>query len=118
MTSAEKLLLDFLRGGNGVLPSFEIRQFRTFSNLRMERVNLIVGRNNVGKSMLLEALRLYAGGGHFQALRYLLADRDEVTPALETGGEAFLRVESLFHRNTTGERKAIELGPVSDSKAT
>ena len=44
-----------------VLPNLEIRGFRGFRKLEVEplgRVNLIVGRNNVGKTSVLEALRL------------------------------------------------------------
>jgi AAA15 family ATPase/GTPase len=43
-----------------ILNSLEIRRFRCFRELRIERlgrVNLIVGKNHVGKSALLEALR-------------------------------------------------------------
>jgi AAA15 family ATPase/GTPase len=49
--------------GNLILNSLEIRKFRAFEYLqieRMGRVNLIVGKNNVGKSNLLEALQMYA----------------------------------------------------------
>jgi AAA15 family ATPase/GTPase len=56
-----------LRGGLElgilILNSLEIRKFRGFQHLQIEhlgRVNLIVGKNNVGKSSLLEALYLYA----------------------------------------------------------
>jgi AAA15 family ATPase/GTPase len=53
-----KLAMDTL-----VLNSLEIRKFRGFQHLQIERlgrVNLIVGKNNVGKSNLLEALQMYA----------------------------------------------------------
>jgi predicted ATPase len=49
--------------GNLVLNSLEIRNFRGFKHLQIERlgrVNLIVGKNNVGKSNLLKALQMYA----------------------------------------------------------
>lgn len=45
------------------LDSLEIKNFRTFKHLTIEklgRVNLIVGKNSVGKTALLEALWLYA----------------------------------------------------------
>ena len=48
------------------LDSLEIKNFRLFKHLEIERlgrVNLIVGKNNVGKSTLLEALWLYAKRG-------------------------------------------------------
>jgi predicted ATPase len=63
-----------------ILDSLEIRQFRTFQQLKIERlgrVNLIVGQNNVGKSCLLEALWLYARQGSPALIIQLLAARDE-----------------------------------------
>lgn len=63
-----------------VLDSLEIENFRTFRHLKIEklgRVNLIVGKNNVGKTSLLEALKVYANGGTLRSVRQLLADRQE-----------------------------------------
>lgn len=45
-----------------LLPSFYLENFRLFDRLevkRLSRVNLIVGRNNVGKSAFLEAVYIY-----------------------------------------------------------
>ena len=103
-----------------MLPNFEIRDFRAFSQLRIERfsqVNLIVGRNNVGKTMLLEAIKLYALGGDPYALRNLLVERDEVLLDVGTGHEeedAHLRVEALFHRQPLSGVAAnvLSLGPI------
>jgi predicted ATP-dependent endonuclease of OLD family len=86
-----------------LLPSFEVENFRTFSHLRIPHlsgVNLIVGRNNVGKSMLLEALRLYAAEGDINAILGLLYDRDELLPSpdVEPQQQSFqVRFASLFH---------------------
>ncbi len=47
--------------GNLILNSLEINSFRAFEHLQIERlgrVNLIVGKNNVGKTSLLEAIQL------------------------------------------------------------
>ncbi len=44
--------------------SFHIKNFRCFRELKMEnleRVNLIAGENNVGKTALLEALYIHCG---------------------------------------------------------
>ena len=100
-----------------MLPSFEIERFRTFSHLvipRLGRVNLIVGRNGAGKTMLLEALRLYASGGDWGALARILYDRDEVLGGqqpVEEGAEPFVRLESLFHgrQPLLGTENAIRL---------
>ncbi len=59
--------------------SLEIRQFRAFDFLEIERlghVNLIIGKNNVGKSTLLEALYLYANMGSPIILSEILTGRD------------------------------------------
>ncbi len=100
--------------GNLLLNSLEIQNFRGFRHLQIERlgrVNLIVGKNNVGKSSLLEALYLYvrraaptliwefldardesrylpssrAGmvEASLSALKYLFFGRKEVTTSLE-----------------------------------
>lgn len=44
--------------------SFSVRRFRGFDDLRVEplgRINLIAGKNNVGKTALLEALFIHSG---------------------------------------------------------
>jgi len=66
-----------------ILNSFEIHNFRRFRHLRIERlgrVNLIVGKNKVGKTSLLEALRLYASGGMMSVIWDFLAKRKESLP--------------------------------------
>jgi len=47
--------------------SFAVRNFRCFSGLaltQLERVNLIAGKNNTGKTTLLEAIRLHCDPGN------------------------------------------------------
>lgn len=68
------------------LSSFEIRGFRGFEYLnldRLGRVNLFVGKNNVGKTSLLEALWVYANQGSPLVLWSLLEGRDEGGPLSE-----------------------------------
>ncbi len=63
-----------------ILPSLEIRQFRILRKLEIERlgrVNLIVGKNNVGKTSVLEAIYLYANPGNPEVLLDLISTRDE-----------------------------------------
>lgn len=66
--------------GNLVLKSLEIQNFRGFHHLQIERlgrVNLIVGKNNVGKTSLLAALQLYANDGNPSLIWQILCARDE-----------------------------------------
>ncbi len=92
------------------LASLNVQNFRCFKHLqvaKLGRVNLIVGKNSVGKTSLLEALRIYAQRDT-SALLAILSQRDEfalsmlrsdestdmfVDDALEAHIQAFL---SLF----------------------
>ena len=67
--------------GDLILNSLEIQRFRCFRELRIERlgrVNLIVGKNNVGKSTILEALKLFASPSSLEGLLEILASRNEI----------------------------------------
>ncbi len=64
-----------------LLDSLEIKGYRCFDHLTIEklgRVNLIVGKNNVGKTALLEALWLYSRRGFFQFIFDNLSSRNEM----------------------------------------
>ncbi|MFV9629551.1 MAG: AAA family ATPase [Methanosarcinales archaeon] len=63
-----------------MLNSLEIKNFRIledFSVSKLGRVNLIVGKNNLGKSSVLEALRIYAGNAQRELLEQIAAGHDE-----------------------------------------
>jgi ABC-type dipeptide/oligopeptide/nickel transport system ATPase subunit len=107
-----------------VLNSLEIRRFRCFRELRIAhlgRVNLIVGKNNVGKSTLLEALRLFARPASLGDLLEIFSGRDEIfTAELEEWSRSHvpsLPVDSLFfgRKATPGEENAITIGPINST---
>jgi hypothetical protein len=63
------------------LDSLEIKNFRCFEHLTIEklgRVNLIVGRNSVGKTALLEALWLLGSEADWTVIQKMLYDRSEL----------------------------------------
>lgn len=78
-----------------LLDSLEIRGYRCFEHLTIEklgRVNLIVGKNNVGKTALLEALWIYANGGYEHLMFEILRARNEIPPFQE--GKYLVQPES------------------------
>jgi AAA15 family ATPase/GTPase len=63
-----------------LLDSLEISNFRAFDHLKIEklgRVNLIVGENSVGKTALLEAIRIYVERGTSDIIETILNERRE-----------------------------------------
>lgn len=110
-----------------LIPSFQIQNFRTFHHLKLEhlgQVNLIVGKNNVGKTSLLEALRLYAGRGTLRTAWDILLDRGEITgdfferPLLERTQQSYQeRLMSLFHNYPTPLRSGLQLITLRSSQA-
>ena len=68
-------MLDF----DDMISNLTITGFRAFHELRVDpltRVNLFVGKNNAGKTSILEAVELLTLGG-FEAIRRILERRDE-----------------------------------------
>ncbi|WP_348944734.1 AAA family ATPase [Chitinibacter sp. FCG-7] len=62
------------------LKSLHIKNFRALEDFQVSklgRVNLIVGKNNSGKSSVLEALRIYAGNAHPHLLEDLAISHNE-----------------------------------------
>ncbi len=94
-----------------MLHDFTIQNFRGFRDLvlpRLARVNLIVGKNNTGKSSLLEAIQIYASNGMPSILWEAVKTRDEHRQ--KSAGDALL---SLFNeKGKIGE--SLRLGPAED----
>ena len=63
-----------------MLQSLEIRNYRNLRHLTIEklgRVNLLVGKNNTGKTSVLEAVGIYVNKGNLPYLIQLLDERGE-----------------------------------------
>ncbi|WP_017660570.1 AAA family ATPase [Baaleninema simplex] len=63
-----------------MLQSFQIKNFRLFKSLnidKLNRINLIVGKNNAGKSAFLEAIQLYISNADPLVLLDLIKSRQE-----------------------------------------
>lgn len=74
-----------------MLKSLHIQNFRSLKDFQVPKlgqINLIVGKNNSGKSTVLEALRIYAGNANRTLLELIAAEHDERTRIVqdEDGG--------------------------------
>lgn len=66
-----------------MLKSLYIQNYRCLDSLRihqLKRVNLITGKNNTGKSSILEAMAIYASSGDRSVLFQILEDHGEYVP--------------------------------------
>lgn len=63
------------------MKSIHIKNYKNLKDLKIDslsKINLIVGKNNVGKSTLLEAISIFASGGNMSSLLEILDIRGEV----------------------------------------
>ncbi|MFH1740352.1 MAG: ATP-binding protein, partial [bacterium] len=96
--------------------NLEIRQFRAFDYIKIDQlghINLFLGKNNVGKSTLLEALWLYAKLGSPDVIRAILDGRDE-PGEVRHGNTTEPTVWSLFYGHPLLERisSSIQIGRI------
>ncbi len=109
-----------------MLTSLKISNFRLLQDFTVEKlghVNLIVGKNNSGKSTVLEALRIFAGNAHHLLLQEIAASHDEKFRLREddsTDTEAALPFEDFFtgRQFPTDDNAKIEIGQINDSTDT
>ena len=103
------------------LPNLTIRRFRGIRDLSIERlgrVTLIAGKNGVGKTTVLDAVRTYAMRGHYSILAEVLGEHEEVSRSnLEFGEEVIVPDwTALLYGRHVLPRNPIELGPSGKSK--
>ncbi len=106
-----------------MLESFQIHNFRLFQHLEVKnlgRVNLIVGKNNSGKSTFLEALELYASNASATVMLELVESRQETWfSEAQPHSQNFISnpVRHLFfgHKLPTIGGDGISLGEISSN---
>jgi hypothetical protein len=112
------------------LPSLRIRGYRLFEDLtipHLARVNLITGKNNTGKTALLEAIRIWADTGAPRTLRDIIVGRGDdrggfssrPSPGIPQAW-ASLGIESLFsgHPASLWEAGDIAICPLGTEYKT
>lgn len=106
-----------------MLESFQIKNFRLFKHIevgKLGRVNLIVGKNNAGKSTFLEAVELYASNAASTVLLDLIESRQETwVSEAQPHSQNFIgnSVRHLFfgHRLPKIGEDGIYLGEISSN---
>lgn len=102
------------------LPDLSITNFRGIDDLeipRLGRVTLIAGRNGVGKTTVLEAVRVYAARGRSAILNDLLSQREEFvsTRYEDYDPDVIPDIAALFHGREPGRESTISVGPTNGS---
>ena len=97
------------------LPSLSITGFRGIDALTIERlgrVTLLAGKNSVGKTTVLDAVRLYAARGHHVVLSNILESHEEVAAFTDgRGGQGFGPCwETIFHGRDASQGAHLAIG--------
>jgi ABC-type cobalamin/Fe3+-siderophores transport system ATPase subunit len=87
------------------LPDLSIQGFRGIDDLsipRLGRVTLLAGKNAVGKTTVLEAVRVFASRGEYEVLSDILTRRDEISVVEDEDGVSRSEPDwpALFHGRT------------------
>ena len=103
------------------LPDLVIKGFRGIEDLsipRLGRVTLLAGKNSVGKTTVLDAIRVYAARGRFYALDRIFRGREEVLLGSDEESDIFFEPDwtSLFYGRNISISSHISIGPTSDSE--
>lgn len=112
-----------------MLDNLKIENFRMLCDFEISKlgnVNLIVGKNNSGKSSVLEALRVFAARGNPRVLQDIASSHDEIgisTPSSDESVELekVIPFRDFFYGRKFpdgDEKKAIYIGDKERSKFT
>lgn len=108
-----------------MLNSFTAQNFRQFTQLdipHLARVNLFVGRNNAGKSALLEAIEVYFSNASAQTLMNLVSAREETWGGSSASSNTPI-ANDIFRHLFKGhvlpglETKGFIVGPLDEPKS-
>ncbi len=98
------------------LPSLRVEGFRGIGELsipRLGRVTLLAGRNGIGKTTVLDAVRIFAARGRPIVIHGLLQGREEFATGLDEDHDPTVVPDftALFHGRNPGRGATILIGP-------
>lgn len=96
------------------LPDLSIKNFRGIQDLSIKqfgRVTLLAGRNGVGKTTVLEAVRVYAARGRREIFEKLLRKRYEFVTSRSEDHGSVPDYTTLFFGRHVPPAQAISIGP-------
>ena len=106
-----------MAGNNSLhLTDLTIKGFRGIDELSIPslgRVTLVAGMNSIGKTTVLEAVRVYAARGRYSPLFEILTGRGELDIDVDEDGERVVEPvwEGLFFGRHSSEAFRITIGP-------
>ena len=101
------------------LPDLHIKGFRGIKDItisRLGRVTLLAGKNGIGKTTILDAVKVYAARGRYADLYRLLRSRDETAVRVYDDEERRppeLNWEALFYGRVLTADSVISVGPTA-----
>ena len=103
------------------LSGLSIHGFRGVQGLEIPnlgRVTLIAGENGIGKTTVLEAVRLYASRGRENVLFALLNKHEELSEAADEDGNRGMvhNIAALFSGRKVSDDSEIKIGPYDNSE--
>ena len=107
-----------------MLKSLYINNYRNLKELKINslgNINLITGKNNTGKSSILEAIAIYASGANMQIVNELLKERGESLKSSVNNknyiSNNIKAISSLFNDRKIGfdVKDAITIGSVEET---
>ena len=98
------------------LPSLAIKMFRGIQDLSIERlgrVTLIAGKNGVGKTTLLDAVRVYAARAQTSVLLEVLSEGEELKRYVDEDEDEVLvpDLDAIYYGRQASSYIPIEIGP-------
>lgn len=113
------MTIDMASGRNGLhLPSLSISGFAGINDLsvpHLGRVTLFTGKNAVGKTTVLDAIRVYAARGDHGVLTSILRKREETTETEDEDGRKIPgpNWDALFYGRSISDKTMLSIGASS-----